>query len=204
MAMRMLFPLLLLTATSTLGLGRTPVPTGSDGGTLDRSVGAPAAESVIFDFSKDADLRGWEIEDDVVMGGRSEGKFSINDEGHAVFSGNVSLENNGGFSSLQRYFGPLDVSRFRTVHIRLKGDGKAYQFLVEASRSDRHYYAYEFQTGTDWQTVKIPLSDMKPFFRGDRLDIPNFPGREMAQVRLMVANKKAEPFRLEVDKIWLE
>jgi hypothetical protein len=45
---------------------------------------------------------------------------------------------------------------------------------------------------------------MKPFFRGDRLDIPNFPGREMAQVRLMVANKKAEPFRLEVDKIWLE
>ncbi|MBP7828704.1 MAG: CIA30 family protein [Kiritimatiellae bacterium] len=164
---------------------------------------APPAERVIFDFSKETDAGGWHIEDDVVMGGRSQGRFFISDEGHAVFTGDVSLENDGGFSSLQYYFDPIDVSAYRTTVIRLKGDGKRYQFLVEAERDARHYYVYEFETGTDWQTVEIPLAEMVPVYRGDRLDIPNFPGRTLAQVRFFIANKKAESFRLEIDKIWL-
>lgn len=164
----------------------------------------PPGERVIFDFSPAADVSGWDVEDDVVMGGLSQGRFFINDEGHAVFSGTVSLENNGGFSSLQYYFKPMDVSSYRTAVIRLKGDGKRYQFLVEAEPRARHYYVYEFETSGDWQTVKIPLAEMYPVYRGDRLQLQNFPGRTLAQVRFFIANKKAESFRLEIDKIWLE
>jgi hypothetical protein len=56
----------------------------------------------LFDFRPESNLDSWRIVDDVVMGGRSDGRFYIGDEGHAVFNGIVSLENNGGFS-LVRY-----------------------------------------------------------------------------------------------------
>jgi NADH dehydrogenase [ubiquinone] 1 alpha subcomplex assembly factor 1 len=158
----------------------------------------------IFDFSKDSKTGAWKVEDDVVMGGRSKGSFSINQEGNAVFSGTVSLENNGGFSSVQYYFDPIDVTQYRTAVIRLKGDGKRYQFIVESGKNDRHYYVYEFQTGNDWQTVVVPLAEMYPVYRGERLDIPKYPGQTMSQVRFLIANEKPESFSLEIDKIWLE
>ena len=161
-------------------------------------------EMMVFDFSVDADHSGWEVEDDIVMGGRSKGAFSINDEGNGVFSGVVSLENNGGFSSVQHYFAPINVSPYHTAFIRLKGDGKRYQFLVEADRDGRHYYVYEFQTTRAWQTVEVPLAKMYPVYRGERLGIPNYPGQTMAQVRFLIANGKSESFHLEIDKIWLQ
>jgi hypothetical protein len=164
----------------------------------------PSDVMIVFDFSKEADPRRWEVEDDVVMGGRSKGEFSINDEGNGVFSGVVSLENNGGFSSVQHYFETIDVSPYLTAFIRLKGDGKRYQFLVEADREGRNYYVYEFQTTKDWQTVEVPLAKMYPVYRGERLAIPNYPGQTMAQVRFLIANGKSESFRLEINKIWLE
>lgn len=158
---------------------------------------------LLFDFKKDADVSGWMIEDDGVMGGVSKGRFLVNDEGHGEFAGNVSLENNGGFSSLQWNFAPVDVSGFTKFVVRVRGDGKRYLLLTEAAPGDRHYYQAEFQTGTGWQTIEIPFSSMEPHFRGDRLDQPNFPGKTAAQVRFMIANGKAEPFQLEIDEVSL-
>lgn len=163
-----------------------------------------ADRRVIVDFSETSFPGGWEVQDDVVMGGRSRGSFAINGDGHAVFSGDVSLENNGGFSSVQYAFDPIDVSPYRTACLRVKGDGKSYQFLVEAERDARHYYVYEFQTGQNWQTIKVPLADMVAARRGDRLSIPNFPLQTMTMVRFLIGNNKAESFQLKIESIWLE
>jgi hypothetical protein len=160
-------------------------------------------EKILFDFKKEADVAGWSIEDDGVMGGLSKGRFRLNPEGHAEFSGDVSLENNGGFSSLQWNFDPIDAQGFSRFVIRFRGDGKRYLLLTEATPGERHYYQAEFQTGTDWQTIEIPFADMVPHFRGDRLDQPNFPGKTVAQIRFMIANKKAEAFALEIDQVGL-
>ena len=168
------------------------------------NISAQSNRMVIADFSERVGITGWEVEDDVVMGGRSQGAFSIGEDGNAVFSGDVSLENNGGFSSAQYYFDPVDVTPYRSAVLRLKGDGKPYQFLVESERNQRHYYVYEFQTGHDWQTVRVPLAKMYPVYRGDRLEIPNYAGQSLAMVRFLIGNKKAEKFRLEIDAIWLE
>jgi len=165
---------------------------------------SPTKKLVLVDFGAQRDVGGWEVEDDVVMGGRSKGSFIVKTDGGALFSGDVSLENDGGFSSIQYYVEPIDVSAYRTANLRLKGDGKSYLFILEAEKNSPHYYVCEFQTGTDWQTVKIPLSSMYPVRRGDRLDIPKFPGKTLAQIRIMIANQKAESFRLEVDRIWLQ
>ena len=89
-----------------------------------------------------------------------------------MFSGDVSLENNVGFSSVQYSFDPIDVTPYRTGCLRVKGDGKTYQFLVEAERDVRHYYVYEFQTSRAWQTIEVPLADMVAAYRGERLRNP--------------------------------
>jgi hypothetical protein len=38
------------------------------------------------------------------MGGESSSTFQIASEGHGVFEGNISLDNNGGFSSVRYRF----------------------------------------------------------------------------------------------------
>ena len=163
---------------------------------------AETGERVLYDFS---DGPGdWSIEDDGVMGGVSRGNVSVNEAGHGVFSGEVSLENNGGFSSVQHYFDPIDVTAYRTVCLRIKGDGKRYRFIVEAEPDARHYYEAEFSTSGEWQTVEIPLGDLVPKWRGDRLELPNFPGQTLAQIRIMIANGTAESFRFEIERIWLK
>lgn len=59
------------------------------------------AENVFVDFDRESTLENWFTVDDVMMGGRSNSTVQINGQGHAVFSGNVSLENNGGVASLR-------------------------------------------------------------------------------------------------------
>lgn len=159
---------------------------------------------VLHDFGEDQDRGGWRIQNDSVMGGLSLGQFKVEPEGYGVFWGDVSLENNGGFSSVQYFFDPINISEYETAYIRLKGDGKKYNFIVEAKRSDRHYYEIVVETGTEWETIEIPLEDLVPVRRGDRLNKPNFPGETLCQVRFLIGNGKAESFRLEVGKIWLE
>lgn len=167
---------------------------------------ASAADELhtIFAFSKDADVSRWEIQDDVVMGGVSQGKFSLNEEGKAIFAGNVSLENNGGFSSLQYGFDPIDVSTYRALYIGLKGDGKRYQVRIESESGASHSYACDFETSGDWQVVEIPFADMYAIHHGDRLDLPNYPGKTLAHVQILIGNKRAEAFHLELDKLWVK
>ena len=157
----------------------------------------------IFDFDKKSDMSDWYVVDDVVMGGRSDGNLVLNDEGHAVFHGDVSLENNGGFSSVRMRFPEKNVKKYSRAILRVKGDGKRYQFRVKTSSRDYQSYIQYFQTTGDWQEIEITLADLYPTFRGRRLDLPNFPGESMEEVTFLIANKKAESFRLEIDRLHL-
>lgn len=158
----------------------------------------------IFDFDRGSDLRNWSVVGDVVMGGRSDGWFSVNDEGNAVFQGKVSLENNGGFSMVKYRFAKIQTSVFTRAVIRLRGDGKRYQFRVKAQDYDRHSYVTYFETTGEWQTIEIPLGEMHPVFRGQRLGLPDYPRETMSEVAFLIGNKKAEVFRLEIDNIQLQ
>ena len=160
-------------------------------------------DSVIVDFSTEGTVSNWRIVDDVVMGGRSDGRMAINEEGNAVFSGRVSLENNGGFSSVRHGFRERQVEGYHYFNIRLKGDGKKYQFRVRSDRSERHSYAYTIQTDGTWQTVLVPMAEMYPTWRGMKLNIPNYPGSTLSEIVFLVGNKKNEAFRLEIDSVVL-
>lgn len=159
---------------------------------------------VLFDFNTTSDLSNWYVVDDGVMGGRSQGNMQVNEAGHAVFYGDVSLENNGGFSSIRYRFREEKVNAFSKVLLTIKGDGKPYQFRIKSSRSDWHSYIKTFQTSGDWETLEIPFSEMYPGFRGRKLNKPNYPGEVMEEIAFLIGNKKAEAFRLEVDEIKLK
>lgn len=159
---------------------------------------------VVFNFTPKSDLYNWKIIDDVVMGGRSDGNFKINEQGHGEFTGAISLRNNGGFSSLRYNFKTVNSSKFSKFVIRIKGDGKVYQFRVKDQRNNRYSYIYQFTTTTDWQTIEIPFSKMYASFRGYSLDMPNYSGTQMEEIAFLIGNKKEENFKLLIDAIALE
>ena len=158
---------------------------------------------LLFDFSSSNDWTVWEIENDVVMGGNSTSQLTRSKDGNAVFTGYVSLENNGGFASMQYHFKPKDIKGYDKAVIRLKGDGKEYQFRIKADLRERASYIYTFKTNGDWQTIEIPLNLMSPTYRGNKLNLPNFNADKLQEVRFLIGNGKAENFRLEIDRIEL-
>tara|TARA_B110000090_G_C13059394_1_gene322747 strand:+ start:63 stop:554 length:492 start_codon:yes stop_codon:yes gene_type:complete len=159
---------------------------------------------VIFDFNKKSDLQDWIIVNDVVMGGRSSSTFKLDEDGLGVFEGNISLENNGGFSSLRYRFLKRTIKGDTQVKITLRGDGKKYQFRVKSNAGDYYSYIAPFLTSGEWQEIVIPLRDMYPSFRGRRLNQPNFSNDSIEELTFLIGNKKSEKFKLLIDKIVLE
>jgi len=157
---------------------------------------------MIYDFSQETKINDWMIVDDVVMGGRSNGSIKLNAEGQGVFEGIISLANNGGFSSVRHRPEQIKVGDKTRIIIRLKGDGKEYQFRVKSSTRDYYSYLGPFTTSGEWQEIEIPLASMYPAFRGRKLDLPNFSEDFIEEITFLIGNKKAESFKLLID--WIE
>ncbi|MEL6603483.1 MAG: CIA30 family protein [Cyanobacteria bacterium J06614_10] len=131
----------------------------------------------IFDFtSAECDLSAWGALDDVVMGGVSQGRiFMAAEPRHAVFAGNVSTNNSGGFSSVrtQNFEPPFDLSGWLGLRLRVKGDGQRYKFILRNSAGwDSPAYIYGFDTVADsWIWVNVPFAELVPTFRAK--SVPN-------------------------------
>ena len=72
---------------------------------------AEADERVLFSFDKPDSAKPWQTVNDGVMGGRSVGRFKINEDQKMEFFGTLSLENNGGFASVRARGGNLGVKQ---------------------------------------------------------------------------------------------
>jgi hypothetical protein len=158
---------------------------------------------VISEFYNKADVRNWQIVGDVVMGGRSSGSFTLNPDGYGEFAGNISLDNNGGFSSVHYQFNKLNVNKENKISILLKSDGKEYQLRIKDNIRRYYFYIHVFATSGEWQWIEIPLQEMYPSFRGNRLNLPDFSHNTIEEIVFLIGNKKAENFRLLVSKIEL-
>lgn len=159
---------------------------------------------VLFDFSKNSDLNNWQVVNDGVMGGLSRGNMTISENGTALFTGQISLENNGGFSSVRYYTGAIDVEGYATLTLYLKGDGKNYQVRVRENNNDNFSYITTFKTSGKWETIEISLKEMYPSWRGRKLDRPNFQGKSIVELTFLIGNKKEESFRLELQRAFLK
>ena len=177
----------------------------------------PAGEKLIFDFSHPTpDLKNiWGALDDVVMGGVSASNFQILEK-TALFAGNVSIANSGGFASVRtKNFSPaFNFSGYEGVKLRVKGDGQRYKiFLRTESTWDGIGYSYSFDTVADnWIDVSISFADLTPVFRAKTVkDCPKIDSSKICSFQLMLSkfeydgalNPKFFPggFALEVESI---
>jgi hypothetical protein len=157
----------------------------------------------IYDFNSKNKTRDWRVINDGVMGGLSSSSISLDDKGNGVFKGHVSLKNNGGFASLRHQSKTININNYSSFTIRIKGDGKNYQFRVKSHLDEYYSYKYVFKTSNNWETIEIPFNKLEATFRGRQLDMPHFPNKDLEEVGFLISNKKEEDFKLEIDFIEL-
>ncbi|SHE58750.1 Complex I intermediate-associated protein 30 (CIA30) [Psychroflexus salarius] len=155
-----------------------------------------------YDFStpKYQNSKYWQIVNDAVMGGVSTSNYTFKNDA-LLFSGQVSLENNGGFCMLQFMPEQISTQDFERVIIEVKAAPKTYQLRLKSSQSDYYNYYQNFETNGEWQRFSFNLSDFKPQFRGRQLDLPNFDASSIQEISILIGNKKPEKFQLELKEI---
>lgn len=171
---------------------------------LTLSIYTTAKMTNIYTFSTQSDSKEWRIVNDGVMGGISQSSLLLTDAGHGKFSGHVSLANNGGFASMQLNKTIKVAEENKFIVLRVKGDGKRYEFRLKGNISQSESYVHQFATTGEWEIVKLKVDAFYPQFRGRKLDLPNFNFRSIEQLCFLIANKEEEDFELLIDWISLE
>ena len=76
--------------------------------------------SSLFEFKTTQEFESWRIVNDGVMGGLSDSQIEWNEEkGTLSFSGNVSLENYGGFASTRTISQNFKTKIFTTIKLQM-------------------------------------------------------------------------------------
>jgi monofunctional biosynthetic peptidoglycan transglycosylase len=157
--------------------------------------------STLFEYSSMEES--WISVDDVVMGGVSSSNMRIKD-GVAVFEGQLSLENNGGFASVRSNPIQTNLGGYDGIRLRVKGDGNSYQLRIRRSADlDGPSYQLTFSTKRGlWTEIDLPFSDFSAAFRGRFLpQHPKLDPAKIATVGFLIADKQEGPFALQVDWI---
>ena len=160
--------------------------------------------TTIFAFDTTSGARRWAAVNDGVMGGVSDGRSQIPRDGVLRFAGNVSLENNGGFSSIRSLEDDRDLSAYDGVLIRVRGDGKRYALTLRTDVQIRAgSYRVKFDTkAEEWLELFLPFADFRATSFGVELpDAPPLNPREIRSFGFLISDKQAGPFTLDVDWI---
>ena len=161
---------------------------------------------ILCDFSSLNSAQGWYSINDRVMGGLSRSRMSASPLGHCVFSGHVSLANEGGFASVRNDGFKLSLLSASELQLWVKGDGKHYKLNLKDSIAPLSpVFQYEFDThdtlGDAWQKVVLPLVDFKAKSRGQLLGevTPDFSA--IVSLGLVIGDKQGGDFTLLIKSI---
>jgi uncharacterized surface protein with fasciclin (FAS1) repeats len=162
-----------------------------------------AGEKNLASFENEDSLKSWTSVNDDVMGGVSKGGFKRTDEGTLLFTGELSLDNNGGFASVRTKTGQLGFPDASAIIINAKGDGRTYWVDLRVADQMRagSYRAYLPTTAGEWKETRIPIADFKPQAFGQELPFKAIDPAALASVGFTIAEKKAGNFSLEIKSI---
>ncbi len=161
----------------------------------------------LFDFGSADAVKDWQTVNDGVMGGVSEGKLKITDKKTLEFFGTLSLENNGGFASVRSKAKKLGLEKGDTVVAKVRGDGREYTLNLYL---DKPLVAFSYRATVptkkgDWIEVKVPLDQFEATSFGRVVrDAGAVKPEEVNALGFMVSDKKAGPFKMEVESIKVE
>ncbi|CAH7286034.1 CIA30 family protein [Vibrio chagasii] len=156
----------------------------------------------MIDFTQASEHQKWSAINDNVMGGISTGGL-IYDGKQSLFKGDLSLENNGGFSSINRSLESLNPT-VNNVELSFVGDGRTYQLRFTTWKdSYRTNYKHSFETIQGEQLKKVfKLEDFQAVFRGRLLNnAPELKAQDIKQFGFLIADKQPLPFELKLLQI---
>ena len=159
-----------------------------------------ASDRTLFDFQATTNYPAWQIVNDDVMGGVSTSRFQVLTNG-ALFSGVVSVENNGGFASVRSQPVRADLTGCDSFWLRVRGDGRRYKFSVRTEAGlDTPLYQLVFTTKRGaWEEHRLPFKDFVPTFRGRILTgMPALDPSKVTSVGFLISDKQEGPFQLEL------
>lgn len=159
-----------------------------------------AAQKTLFDFQTATNTANWQVVNDDVMGGVSNSGFRLTN-GVAVFQGEVSLENNGGFASVRSLPAHHDLAGCDAFVVRVRGDGRRYKYTARTDRNfDSAIYQSAFNTKKgEWEEHRLPFKQFIATFRGRALATePPLDPAKITSVGFLVSDKQDGPFRVEI------
>ena len=161
----------------------------------------------MIDFRNKESASGWNVVIDGVMGGRSVGKLRTADQGAITFFGRLSLENNGGFTSIRSGQIDIEMQSEDGFRVRLKGDGRTYIFNLypKTQRMAFSYCASLPTVAGEWTEVVVSLKDFTPtsFGRQVKNKGPLSPD-QISRLGFMLSDKQPGAFELEIDWVKIE
>lgn len=143
----------------------------------------------------------WRVVDDQVMGGQSAGAVGTTAE-VLRFHGNLSRENNGGFSSIQAPLA-VDMAPYTGVELSVRGDLRTYQLRFKhSSQPNAVSWVVDFPTSGNWQAVALEFESFRPTFRGQSVPQagPLNPA-SISQIGILLKDGAEGDFWLEVADI---
>ena len=161
----------------------------------------------LFDFTEADAPKQWQTVNDGVMGGVSEGKFKITDTKTMEFFGTLSLANNGGFASVRTKAKKLSLEKDDALVAKIRGDGRQYMLNLYPNKQRMAYsYRATVQTKKDeWIEVKVPLDKFEATSFGRIVKNAGLvKPEEINSLGFMLGDKKAGPFKMEIEWIKVE
>ena len=147
----------------------------------------------------------WVLLSDNVMGGITTSDVEYTKDA-VVLTGNISLANYGGFSSIKTKFKSVDLSNFNGIKIRYKAANQTFVFTLEDSKYwTEPYYknAISSNKNDTWEEAIIYFKDFKEMIigqpTGNKMPLESL--NKIVRLGIMTAEKKEGPFSLEVDYI---
>jgi NADH dehydrogenase [ubiquinone] 1 alpha subcomplex assembly factor 1 len=171
---------------------------------LSAQVATQEATRTLFEFTGPAAAQQWQAVNDGVMGGVSDGRFRVTNDGTMEFFGTLSLENNGGFASVRSKPMDLDIKAGDAIVVRVKGDGREY-VLNLYTKSRRMAFSYRAPLPTtkdEWTEVSVPIVGFIPTAFGRQVQgMGPVQPDQIVGLGFMLSDKKPGPFKLEIESV---
>ena len=161
-------------------------------------------DAIKIDFGKEKEGKYWRVINDGVMGGLSKGTKRLTTNS-MLFKGIVSLDNNGGFSSLRYPFSDKNISKCNEIEIRYRSAGISLAFTIAVSR---RWYIPNYKIRLDktlskWTTKTIRLTDLRKHYIGKPMNetLNKKTLKEIVRIGFITDEKKYGDFEFEIDYI---
>lgn len=158
------------------------------------------APLTLFDFNGTQN-GSWQVVNDGVMGGRSNGAFEIK-EGTLRFTGNL-VTRGGGFTSL-RAARTIDLTEYEGLELRVRGGGRTFELEVGDNtrlRGRSISRRTPFVTSAEWSIVRLPFNSLRASIFGQPVTAPPVNLANVTSFGLYILDGIDGPFRCEIDWI---